>query len=419
MPHARKMMCIFILIVHYALSIPSSLVLNKIQARTKNAVLHQEIMNLYLLTVSDVHKCLAKKKDGFISYEHDKDCLSEEFGSVNTSLLEANALSVLPSVEFMWEGVAFGISRDILKCMLNSTIPQKLKNELVTCLKPSGCVLPVFSDSARAILVQCWAIENDPSQTNTVALISRRSSVDYWLDWDADKFWNDFEAAFTVGALFLLMCALVFLFAMGNCISGDSLLMLDSGKEIAAKNIFIGDEVYVTDNTLSTVWFKKQTVNIFPMITIITKRFDDFFNVTLTGDHLLYNANHHLVKAQDINIGDYLLLGDGTETTCVDIILTYNQTAYMIFTFADSLRINGIKISPFVYSTKHLVKYLPIAKGFSTVLPIQLLQPIVDHAFFKELSQIHKYFECEYTVTLILSSFTLLIYIIYKNKTEQ
>eukprot|EP01084_Bolivina_argentea_P119205 211381_1 len=114
------------------------------------------------------------------------------------------------------------------------------------------------------------------------------------------------------------------------------------------KDVKIGDYIFDGDKYTKVIAVELNDNTPLEMITLYMNKIDKmntnvFTNITLTGDHLLYDNNNKLVASQDIEIGDVLYNG----YTVYDV-KTMHELSSTPITMSGYIQVNDVKTSCYI-----------------------------------------------------------------------
>ncbi|CAF1525380.1 unnamed protein product, partial [Didymodactylos carnosus] len=150
-----------------------------------------------------------------------------------------------------------------------------------------------------------------------------------------------------------------------GCLYGDDFVLLQDGSRKQLKNLRSGDKVYSVDKQGKVV--KDEIIMMLhggpkfeaPFYTLTTS---SNRTISLTGHHLIMKyspeeKHSRMVAANELKVGDYLLIGDNRQTEPVPIMsieLLYKTGIYTPMTYTGTLLINDVAVSCYV---KYFNKY--------------------------------------------------------------
>ena len=133
-----------------------------------------------------------------------------------------------------------------------------------------------------------------------------------------------------------------------GCFSGDGIVkIMQQGivKEMRVSELAVGNYVFDGDEYSKIIAIETG----YSAIKMMKLFLNDSMTLTLTSEHLLFDANHNSIHAKDIQIGDVLLNG------LVVSNIEYNQFGipFTPFTMSGKIEVNGVTASVYSVAASH------------------------------------------------------------------
>ncbi len=166
------------------------------------------------------------------------------------------------------------------------------------------------------------------------------------------------------------------------CLSENGQVITKTRGISLLKNIVIGDEIFDGNSFTKVLTIEhgpKQS-----MRQLLLSNIDDVSDnksVTMTSNHLLYDANDELVQSKDIKIGDIIY-----NNYIVKDIKFDSQYSSSPITFSGFLQVNGIKVSSYVIGKEfatacHNSIWSKILRWLSTNINEQIVGEVAELCF--------------------------------------
>lgn len=163
----------------------------------------------------------------------------------------------------------------------------------------------------------------------------------------------------------------------GTCFSADSAVQLRSGETKPISEVVVGDSILSSDKmyqlAFSTVISVPHLLNSvraeFVQITLASGR-----DVKVTASHLIpaggcdTTADHQLLKASQLKIGDCLIAEDGLDAI-VSLDLVEGHGLYTLVTDNPLIVVNGIIASPFAVSHRAANTFYDVYRALYSCFP--------------------------------------------------
>eukprot|EP00171_Calliarthron_tuberculosum_P009370 IDg9370t1 len=135
------------------------------------------------------------------------------------------------------------------------------------------------------------------------------------------------------------------------CFPSDSTVQIEGGKTKRMDELIVGDRVLVGPETYSQVFmFTHSSLHIEAEFVEIRVR--SGATVQLTPGHYLY-VNAWLIAARDVQIGDTLVLGDGTSSAVVSAKYIMKRGIFNPQTIHGNIVVNGVTASTFTEAIEY------------------------------------------------------------------
>jgi len=153
-----------------------------------------------------------------------------------------------------------------------------------------------------------------------------------------------------------------FKFKMMGCFPGSSQVKLATGDSLAMADLKTGDSIMtIVDGELTSTevlgfLFKKHGSGAY--LTIHT---EDGGKVSISGTHVMFVNNYEDVMAENVNIGDMVIIKDGnnvTKSRVVKIEAEEQEGAYVPLTEQGTLLVDGVLCSSFANVPHDIAQFL-------------------------------------------------------------
>jgi hypothetical protein len=130
----------------------------------------------------------------------------------------------------------------------------------------------------------------------------------------------------------------------GGCFPATSTVELESGKSINLDQLQLGDKVRVGPSEFSEVYFF--STEMAETTSKFVKLVTDSGAVTMTQGHYLY-VNGALKVASDVQVGDNIVLGNGTHVAVNEVTSVWAPGLYNPHTLHGDIVVDGIHTSTY------------------------------------------------------------------------
>jgi hypothetical protein len=144
-----------------------------------------------------------------------------------------------------------------------------------------------------------------------------------------------------------------------KCIHGSGIVELSSGATKRMADVAVGDRVRVGADEYSDVFMftHKDDTARSSFVKVTTQSGHE---IIVTPGHYLF-AESGLMDSSDVNVGDMLVLGDGSASAAVSVVWIQDVGLYNPQTLEGSIVVNGVKVSTYTTAVKPAVAHTLLA----------------------------------------------------------